>query len=143
MNTRSSQDSSSAVSRGFFEPGIIANLVFYQIVWLACIFGAKSGSPGWGILMALAAILWHLSQAQRPLDELRLVIIIGLVGGAWDSLLVILGLIHYPSGTLVDWMAPLWIIALWMAFATTSFPVPLSPVTSTGTSASFTRSMSA
>ena len=33
--------------------------------------------------------------------------------------------------------------ALWMARATISLPVPLSPVTSTGTSVSFTRSMSA
>ncbi len=33
--------------------------------------------------------------------------------------------------------------ALWRARATTSLPVPLSPVMRTGTSVSFTRSMSA
>jgi len=107
------------VSTGSIQPRIIVNLVLYQIVWLACVLGAAAGQPVWGCFTALVAILWHLSQARRPIAELQLVILTGLIGGIWDSLLVILGLIQYPSGTVLPWMAPVWIIALWMAFATT------------------------
>jgi len=119
MNTAASQDYRSAGPGGFWRPRVVANLVFYQAAWLACVLGAAAGKPVWGVLAALAAILWHLSQARRPLDELWLVSLTGLLGGAWDSLLVVLGLVHYPHGAPLPWMAPVWIVMLWMAFATT------------------------
>lgn len=106
-------------SSAMFQPKMVANLVIYQIVWLACILSAARGAQVLGILAALIAVVWHVSQAQRPLSEFQLILLTGLIGGLWDSLLVILGLIHYPSGSLMPWMAPVWIIALWMAFATT------------------------
>jgi Protein of unknown function (DUF2878) len=110
---------STSNSNALFQPKMVANLVIYQIVWLACILSAARGIPVLGILAALIAVVWHVSQAQRPLAEFQLILITGLIGGLWDSLLVVLGLIHYPSGALMPWMAPVWIIALWMAFATT------------------------
>jgi hypothetical protein len=70
-------------------------------------------------MAALAAVAWHLSQVERFSTELKLVLLTGLVGGTWDSLLVVFGLIHYPSGSILPWLAPLWIISLWVAFATT------------------------
>jgi hypothetical protein len=106
-------------SAGLFEPGVVANFILYQIAWLACVVGAAAGLPGLGTATAGGVIVWHLAHASRPPAELRLILLTGLIGGAWDSLLVGLGLIHYPSGTLLPWLAPHWIIALWMAFATT------------------------
>ena len=110
---------STGESKALFKTKMIANLVIYQIVWLACILSAARGIPGLGILAALIAVVWHVSQAQRPLAEFQLILLTGLIGGLWDSLLVIVGLIQYPSGSLMPWMAPIWIITLWMAFATT------------------------
>ncbi len=110
---------STSDSKALFQPKMVANLLIYQIVWLACILSAARGVQVFGILVALIAVVWHLSQAQRPLTEFQLILLTGLIGGLWDSLLVILGLIHYPSGALMPWMAPFWIMALWMAFATT------------------------
>jgi len=106
-------------SLGLFEPRIVANFVLYQIAWLACVLGAAAGLPGLGTTTAGGVILWHLAHANRPRAELRLILLTGLIGGTWDSLLVGLGLIHYPSGMLLPWLAPHWIIALWMSFATT------------------------
>lgn len=100
-------------------PRIVSNLLIYQTVWLACVLGAAHGIPALGSLAALVAVVWHLSQAERPLTELTLVLLTGLVGGIWDSLLVVFGLIHYPSGSILPWLAPVWIVSLWMAFATT------------------------
>ena len=41
-----------------------------------------------------------------------------LIGSVWDSLLVALGWISYPSGTLLSGTAPHRIVALWALFAT-------------------------
>jgi hypothetical protein len=106
-------------SSGLPEPRIVANFVLYQIAWLACVLGAAEGLPALGTATAGAVILWHLAHANRPRAELQLILLTGLIGGAWDSLLVVLGLIRYPSGMLLPGLAPHWIFALWMAFATT------------------------
>lgn len=103
---------STGESKALCKTKMIVNLVIYQIVWLACIFSAARGAQVLGILAALIAVAWHVSQAQRPLAEFQLILLTGLIGGLWDSLLVIIGLIHYPSGALMPWMAPFWIIAL-------------------------------
>lgn len=75
--------------------------------------------PALGTLTAIAVILWHLADVVRPFAAAVPIVLTGLLGGIWDSLLVNLNLIHYPSGMVFTWMAPYWIIALWMAFATT------------------------
>ena len=41
------------------------------------------------------------------------------MGFAWESVLVISGLLEYSSGTLVPGMAPYWIVVMWVLFATT------------------------
>jgi hypothetical protein len=100
-------------------PRILSNMLIYQTVWLACVLGAAHGMPALGSMAALLAVAWHLSQTESPLTELTLVLLTGLAGGVWDSLLVVFGLIHYPTGTILPWLAPSWIISLWLAFATT------------------------
>jgi hypothetical protein len=114
MNTPSLQDS-NVMSKS----RIIINWLIYQAVWFACIIGAASGKPWIGIVVGITAIIVHLSLASRPTVEFSLIMLTGLIGGVWDSLLVIIGLIDYPGGMLVKDMAPPWIIMLWMAFATT------------------------
>ena len=75
------------------KPWIIANLVIYQAVWLACVWGAARAIPALGCAAAMAAVAWHLCKVERPLSELKLVLLTGLLGGTWDSLLVIFDLI--------------------------------------------------
>jgi hypothetical protein len=104
---------------GLSRSKLIANWFIYQAVWFACILSAAAGQPWLGIIVGLTAIVWHLISARRPVDDLWLVLVTGIIGGIWDSLLVITKLIDYPSGTLFNGMAPPWIILLWMVFATT------------------------
>ncbi len=56
--------------------------------------------------------------AQRPAPEALLVAAAATVGLAWDSALVALGLMSYPSGNFAPGLAPHWIIAMWALFAT-------------------------
>ena len=69
--------------------------------------------------MRAGIIALHLFRAQRPASEALLVGACGVLGGAWDSLLVAFGWVSYPSGMLLPFAAPYWIVGMWMLFATT------------------------
>jgi hypothetical protein len=98
---------------------VLLNLVMFQLGWLACVLGGAYHRPWIGTALVALVIVVHLSQAPRPLRESTLILLVGVLGGAWDSLLVAQGLLVYPSGTLVTGIAPHWIVAMWLLFATT------------------------
>jgi len=97
----------------------LLNFMAFQIGWFSCVIGAANGLPWLGTTISVGVIAWHLTRAATPRRELTLVLLSGLIGLVLDSTLVSLGLIGYPSGTLIDGMAPHWIVAMWMIFATT------------------------
>jgi hypothetical protein len=98
---------------------IFINFILFQIGWFACVLGGVHGQPWAGTVVALAIVALHLARAANPAAEFKLVLVVALIGGAWDSALVALGWIVYPSGTLITNTAPHWIVAMWMLFATT------------------------
>ncbi len=98
---------------------LLANILVYQVCWLACILGGANGLPLAGVAVVALAVAWHLYLADSPRVELALLGLAGVVGAIWDSLLVAAGWLVYPSGTLIDGTAPYWIVALWVGFATT------------------------
>lgn len=97
---------------------VIANFVLFQLGWFACVLGAAEGHPWIGTGIALAIVAWHLWSAPASSEEGMLMAQVVLIGALWDSLLVMLGWIRYPSGTLLSGAAPHWILALWALFAT-------------------------
>ena len=98
---------------------IFANLILFQIGWFACVLGGAHGMPWVGSAVAAAIVALHLARAAQPAIEIKLVLLATVIGGAWDSVLVALGWIVYPSGTVLEGAAPYWIVAMWMLFATT------------------------
>ena len=98
---------------------LLANFLVFQIGWFACVLGGANGLPWVGTGIALAIVAWHLTRAVRPKQELLLVLSAAAIGALFDSLLVALGWLAYPSGTLIAGTAPHWIVALWMLFAIT------------------------
>ena len=98
---------------------LLANIVIYQLCWLACILGGANGLPLAGVAAVAAAVGWHLYLADAPRAEIGLLAVAGLIGALWESLLVAAGWLVYPSGTLIAGTAPYWIVALWVGFATT------------------------
>ena len=67
----------------------------------------------------MGAIAIHLWLAAEPARELLLVLITGVIGVTWDSFMVSAGWLSYPSGVFISGVAPYWIVAMWMLFATT------------------------
>jgi hypothetical protein len=98
---------------------VFANVALFQVAWLAGVLGAAQGKPWVGPVAALVVIAWHLARARRAAPEALLLAAAVVVGAAFESLLVAAGWLRFDAGTLVAGTAPIWMIALWPAFATT------------------------
>lgn len=98
---------------------MLINFIAFQIAWFACVLGGAHGWPWLGVAVTAAIIALHLYRAPRPMVELALILVSGLLGFGADSLLTGIGLLQFPSGQLHPHLAPYWMAALWMAFATT------------------------
>jgi hypothetical protein len=100
-------------------PLLLANIVSFQAGWFACVLGAARGWWWLGPLLVAATAGAWLLVAPRPRGLAVLLALTGIVGLCWDSWLAVLGLIAYPPGPLSPPLAPLWILAMWVSFATT------------------------
>jgi hypothetical protein len=98
---------------------VAINFIAFQLGWFACVLGAAHGHAWAGTGVALAIVAWHLGRASAPRRELVLILIAAGIGALWDSALAALGWVRYPNGVLIAGIAPHWIVALWMLFATT------------------------
>jgi hypothetical protein len=98
---------------------IAVNVIAFQIGWFACVLGAAHGVPWIGAAAAAAIAAWHVSCAHRIWREIALLALAAAVGLVFDSALIQLGLIHFNAGVIVEGIAPYWMLALWIAFATT------------------------
>ncbi|NNF67719.1 MAG: DUF2878 domain-containing protein [Gammaproteobacteria bacterium] len=96
---------------------LLLNIVGFKTAWLTCAFGAAVN--GW-IPVAVIAVLIsiHLTVAERWLPELRLILLVGVLGAIVDSSLGLFGVMTYVVGDSTSQLAPPWLIALWMSFAT-------------------------
>ena len=104
------------------DPGwqaVLINFLVFQAAWFACVMSGAAGLPAVGIGVVAAVVLLHLVRARRPLSEAVLLAIAGAIGALWDGQLAGHGWLAYPSGMFAPWIAPNWIIAMWVAFATT------------------------
>ena len=97
----------------------IMNFAMFQFGWFACVLGAAWSMPLAGTGVALAIVAGHLLLASQPQAELKLLVAAAAIGLVFDSALATLGWITFPSGVLVTGLAPHWMVALWLLFATT------------------------
>ncbi len=95
-----------------------ANLIGYQLVWFAIVISASRGQPWWGIAAALVFIGLQLASSTTRVADLRTVATALTCGFLMDGALAATGWLGYAS-PLVSLPAPIWILALWMAFAMT------------------------
>lgn len=92
----------------------LINLVAFQATWVACVWSAGAGKPAWGVVVFAVSIALHLLLTKDRKAELLLLISAGAVGLAAESVLVAVGAIRFPG----TWL-PVWMIVLWINFATT------------------------
>ena len=90
----------------------LANAGLFQLGWFACVLG---GNSLW-LLLAGGALLAHLLWISRSLAEVRLVVVVCVLGSAVDSLLLNAGVFAFKQpGILI----PFWLVLLWALLAIT------------------------
>ncbi|MGC3981608.1 MAG: DUF2878 domain-containing protein [Steroidobacteraceae bacterium] len=98
---------------------LLINFIAFELGWFAVVLGAARNFLGVGLLVAALVVLLHLWLSLQPRREIQLVLLVLLLGTGWDSVLTVAHIIVYPSGQYVSYLAPIWITAVWVLFATT------------------------
>lgn len=95
-----------------------ANLVGYQLVWLAIVTSAARGQPLWGIACAFAFVVLQFGYSTNRTADARAMAAALACGLLLDGALAGTGWLHYAS-PMPALPAPVWILTLWLAFAMT------------------------
>lgn len=107
----------------------LADLAFYQLGWVADVFGARAGHAAWGVAAVLAYAGLHAIAEPQPRRARDLIALSTLAGIVIDSALVLGGAIEFPAALRVGPLpTPLWMLALWTAFGA-AFSFHYAPLT--------------
>ena len=98
---------------------MLVNLTLFKAGWLASVFAAAASVPLAGTAVIGIAVAVHLLRSGQPRDELRLLALAAAIGFLWESLLVSAGIVQYGTSAVIAGIAPYWIVAMWVLFATT------------------------
>jgi Protein of unknown function (DUF2878) len=100
---------------------LFGNLIGYQAVWWLAVYGAGAGHAWPALLAATLFALSQLALSRERSSDLRLIGSALALGMLIDGALARSGLLCYASAApaLPPAGAPLWILALWVAFALT------------------------
>lgn len=97
----------------------LLNAVGYQAVWIIAVSGAGAGLAWPGPVAALLFAAFTLATGGRREADLRTLALALPVGFTLDSALAASGWLVYAESWPGGWAAPLWVWALWTAFAMT------------------------
>lgn len=98
---------------------IWATAIGYQTVWLCAVAGAGRGSSWPGVTAGVLFVAAMLATAERPAHEATLAAAAIGAGALLDGALAMSGWLRYAAAWPAAAFAPAWILALWVAFATT------------------------
>lgn len=95
-----------------------ANLAGYQLVWFGVVICAARGQPLLSVLIAAAFVAAQWLASRQQASDARLLACAVACGVVLDGGLASSGLLVYASSQ-PALLAPVWILALWAAFAMT------------------------
>jgi|CXWL01.1.fsa_nt_gi hypothetical protein len=97
----------------------LLNLILFQVCWVAAVAGAGRGLwwAGPVAVVVFAAIV--LKMSRWPRADLELIGIAAVIGLAVDSAYIHFGLLTFASPVPTPYLAPIWIVGMWVSFALT------------------------
>jgi hypothetical protein len=98
---------------------VIINFLLFQTGWFATIYGAANGLPWVGVAVVVPILMWHLVTSSLWQAELKLMLALAVIGAVLDQSLLFLGLVTFPPAGWPASLLPVWMVMLWMLFATT------------------------
>lgn len=96
-----------------------ANLVGYQLVWFAAVIGAGQGNVWSGVLAAGVFVVGQWTWSRQRAADARLIVVALLLGQVIEGSLARNGVVTFAAAWPSANFAPLWILAVWAAFAMT------------------------
>ena len=98
----------------------IINIIGFYIGWWACVLGTANDIPYLGPAVMILFLIVHYYLFVSDIQEIYLVLIIGIIGTITDSLLFLSGSFIYAGAYSNEILiAPMWITAMWMGFSAT------------------------
>lgn len=97
----------------------VKNFVLYNIGWFAAVFFAAQGQAWIGNAAIALVVAAHLLSVPSWKKEALLLAFAALIGVVWETALVWNGVLSYPASPGIGMLAPSWIVAMWVLFATT------------------------
>jgi hypothetical protein len=97
---------------------LIVDIVGFQITWWASALGAGAGRWEPGVAAAAIVILFQLAMSATRGATLAAILAALLMGLAGETAMMSAGLVRYAADWPVEWLPPLWLLGLWMVFAT-------------------------
>ncbi len=97
----------------------LLNAALFYATWFACVLGAAWRMPVAGVVVAVGVLGAHLLLSPQRSHELILIAAAGILGFVIDSSQAFAGIFAFASRGPVEWLCPLWLAAIWMAFAST------------------------
>ena len=91
----------------------------FYVGWFACVAGAGRGRLWLGPAVVAVLLMGHLFFTRDRVPEATLALAVGLFGFAVDTLQASAGLYVFTGTSVLPWLCPPWMVALWMLFATT------------------------
>ena len=98
---------------------LLVNFIGFQVGWLACVLGAANDKELLGMIIALGVIIYHVVNQGDSRKELKLVLASTVIGLIWETWVLNLNILRYPSHPEALFWAPTWLIMMWALFATT------------------------
>ena len=98
---------------------LLVNFLGFQLGWFACVLGAANDNELLGMIIALGIVIYHVVSQADSTNELKLVFAAVAIGLFWETGVLNLNILHYPSHHEASFWAPQWLIMMWALFATT------------------------
>ena len=98
---------------------LLVNFIGFQVGWFACVLGAANNKELLGMIIALGVIIYHVVTQGDSRKELKLVLVAIAIGLLWETWVLNLDILRYPSHSELLFWPPSWLIMMWALFATT------------------------
>lgn len=97
----------------------LLNVALFQGAWFAAVLGAAAGRHWLGPAAVALVVAIHLALTDNRPGETKLLLTAGVLGFFFDTALVAGGVFLPLAHLLPRPFSPLWMVALWLNFATT------------------------
>lgn len=97
---------------------VAINIAVVYASWFATVIAAAAGHAWLAAAASLSAVFVNVALASHRASDLKLIAISACAGLAVEALLMISGMADYAAPGPVPGLPPLWLVVMWMAFAT-------------------------